>query len=254
MHLTLNDIAFDAGQWPLKEELPTIFFVHGSGNNRSFWTNQLEALTDCANTVAVDLPGHGDSPGEGMDTVDGYADAVEKLIETLKPKKPIPCGLSLGGAVALQMLLNGKGRYVAGILINTGARLKVMPEIFDMIKNDFEAYAASSSKMAASPQTDPDVLKAVVSEAKKCIPEVVYKDFAACNAFDVMGRLDTISEPVLVLSAKDDVLTPTKYAQFLCDAIPDSRMATIAQAGHLSPVERPDDVNQAIREFLKEIA
>lgn len=251
--LTLNNISFDAGQWPLKADQPTIFFIHGSGNNRLFWTNQLRGLTDCANTVAVDLPGHGNSPGEGMDNVNDYAQVIETLIDTLQAPMPIPCGLSLGGAITVQMLLNGKGRYHAGILVNTGARLKVLPEIFDMIKNDYNAYAESSPKLAASPHTDPNRLKEVVAEAKQCRAEVVYNDFTACNTFDVMGRLDQIAEPVLVLSAEDDLLTPPKYAQYLCDGIPNSKIVHISQAGHMSPIERPNDVNQAIREFLKEI-
>ena len=69
-----------------------------------------------------------------------------------------------------------------------------------------------------------------------------------------MGRLEEIAEPVLVLSAEDDLLTPPKYAQFLCKGIPGSKNVHIARAGHLSPVEQPDAVNQAIREFLKATA
>jgi len=250
-HLTLNAISLDAGQWPLKADRPTIFFIHGSGNNRLFWTNQLKALTDVANTVAIDLPGHGSSPGLGMDTVNDYARVVEALIETMQAPMPVPCGLSLGGAIAIQMLLNRKTTYHAGILINTGARLKVMPEIFNMIKHDYSAYAETSHKMAASPHTDPGRLQAIAAEAKKCPAQVVYKDFSACNAFDVMGHLEEIALPVLVLSAEDDLLTPPKYAQFLCKGIAGSKNVQIPRAGHLSPVEQPDAVNQAIREFLK---
>ncbi|MBI5551354.1 MAG: alpha/beta fold hydrolase [Desulfobacterales bacterium] len=250
-HLTRKDLSFDAGQWPLKSDLPTIIFIHGSGNNRLFWANQLQALTDAANTVAIDLPGHGESPGQGMDQVNDYAQVVEAFIEAIQAPMPIPCGLSLGGAIAIQLLLNRKTKYRAGILINTGARLKVLPEIFNMIKNDYSAYTEASHKMAASPHTDPGRLQAIAAEAKKCPADVVYKDFSACNAFDVMGRLEEIAEPVLVLSAADDLLTPPKYAQFLCKGIPGSKNVHIAQAGHLSPVEQPDAVNQAIREFLK---
>jgi pimeloyl-ACP methyl ester carboxylesterase len=251
-HLALNDISFDAGQWPLKADLPTIIFIHGSGNNRLFWTNQLNALTDVANTVAIDLPGHGNSPGPGMDNVNDYAQVVETLIETMQAPMPVPCGLSLGGAIAIQMLLNRKRQYHAGILINTGARLKVIPEIFNMIKNDYSAYAEMSHKLAASPHTDPRRLEEVVAGAKQCRAEVVYNDFAACNTFDVMGRLEEIAEAVLVLSAEDDQLTPPKYAQYLCKGIPGSKNVHISRAGHLSPIEQPNDVNQAIREFLKE--
>ena len=250
-HLTLKEVSFDVGQWPLKANLPTIIFIHGSGNNRLFWANQLQALTDCANTVAIDLPGHGNTPGQGMDTVNDYAQAVETLIGAMQAPMPIPCGLSLGGAIAIQMLLNRKIKYRAGILINTGARLKVMPEIFNMIKSDYNAYTEASHKMAASPHTDPGRLQAIAAEAKKCPAEVVYKDFSACNAFDVMGRLEEIAEAVLVLSAEDDLLTPPKYAQFLCKGISGSKNVHIPRAGHLSPVEQPDAVNRAIREFLK---
>lgn len=249
-HTIIDDISFDAGKWPLQADRPTIFFIHGSGNNRLFWKNQLEGLNDCVNTIAVDLPGHGESPGTGMDSVDDYARVVENLIASLQAPMPIPCGLSLGGAVALQMLLDGKGRYHAGILINTGSRLRVMPQIFDQIKTDYQAYAESSPQMAASPKTDRSLLRGYIEESKKCPPDVVYKDFAACNAFDVMARLQEISETVLILSAEDDLLTPPKYAQFLHQGIPNSSIVSISQAGHLSPIERPNDVNRAIREFL----
>jgi pimeloyl-ACP methyl ester carboxylesterase len=249
----LNDISFDAGRWPLKADQPTLFFIHGSGNDCSFWVNQLQSLLDCANTIAVDLPGHGSSPGDGMDEVNDYADIMASLIGEMQAPGPIPCGLSLGGAIALQMLLNGKGRYYAGILINTGARLKVRPEIFNMIKNDYNAFAEESPKMAASPHTDPDRLKDLIAGGKQCRAEVAYKDFAACDTFDVMGRLQEVSEPVLVLSAEDDPLTPPKYARYLCDGIPNSKIVNIQKAGHLSPIERPDDVNQAIRGFLAQL-
>ncbi len=252
-HSTLNGISFDAGQWPLKADLPTIIFIHGSGNDRLFWKHQLTALNDCANTVAVDLPGHGDSPGEGMGDVDEYAQTVAALIDTMKAPRPIPCGLSLGGAIAIQMLLNGKDKYHAGILINTGARLKVLPQIFDMIKTDYQAYTESSLKMAVSPHTDANKLKEIAAEAKQCPAEVVYNDFKACDAFDVMKRLGEIAGKVLVVSAEDDLLTPPKYAQYLCGSIPDATNAHIAKAGHLSPIEQPDEVNQAIREFLKKL-
>ena len=250
-HLTLNGMSFDAGQWPLRADMPTILFVHGSGNNRLFWKSQLSALNDCANTVAVDLPGHGESPGESMDDVDDYAQSVDALIDAIHAPMPIPCGLSLGGAIAIQMLLNGKGKYHAGILINTGARLKVLPEIFNMIKNDYKNYTESSLKMAISPHTDANKLKEIAAEAKQCPAEVAFNDFKACDAFDVMGRLGDIAETVLVVSAEDDLLTPPKYAQYLRDNIPNTTSAHLSKAGHLSPIERPDEVNQAIREFVK---
>jgi pimeloyl-ACP methyl ester carboxylesterase len=66
----------------------------------------------------------------------------------------------------------------------------------------------------------------------------------------VAERLDEISVPVLVISAEDDKMTPPKYAQFLEDGIPNAARIHIHDAGHISPMEKPQEVNRAIIEFL----
>ena len=65
-----------------------------------------------------------------------------------------------------------------------------------------------------------------------------------------MDRLAEISVPVMVISAQDDKLTPPKYADFLESAIPNTTRAHIPDAGHIAPLEKPREVNQAIIEFL----
>ena len=60
-----NGIAFLTGRWPLDPDRPTLVFIHGSGQQGSFWQAQVEGLAVAANTIAVDLPGHGNSPAMG---------------------------------------------------------------------------------------------------------------------------------------------------------------------------------------------
>jgi pimeloyl-ACP methyl ester carboxylesterase len=81
-------------------------------------------------------------------------------------------------------------------------------------------------------------------------PKVTYGDFQACNQFNVIERLDEIRVPVLVISAEDDKLTPPKYARFLEDGIPNATRKHIHDAGHIAPMEKPQEVNQAIIAFL----
>ena len=81
-------------------------------------------------------------------------------------------------------------------------------------------------------------------------PEIAHGDFQACNRFNIIERLSSIGTPVLVMSAQDDKLTPPKYADVLEKTIKNAARAHIMDAGHVVPIEKPAEVNQAIMEFL----
>ncbi len=250
---TIDGIHFAAGNWPPDSAKPSIIFIHGSGNSNIFWKAQVVGLKDDANIIAIDLPGHGQSGGDGLDTVSGYAGAVESFLDAAEIGKPILSGLSLGGAIVLQMLLDSKGKYSGGILVNSGARLRVLSAIFETIRNHYDSYVSSLATVAASEKTDKALLDDVLEDARQCSPEVVMGDFSACNRFDVMERLGEIEVPVLVLTAEDDRLSPVKYGLYLAEHIGNSSHVNIKDAGHMSPVEKPDEVNDAIRVFLKSL-
>ncbi len=249
----INGIHFSAGTWPPEPERKTLLFIHGSGNTRRLWKNQVGLLADEVNTVALDLPGHGLSEGTGFDTVEDYAKSVKKFIADTGLKKFIPCGLSLGGAVVLQLLLDAPSLCEAGILVNTGARLRVMPAIFETIRNHYDSYVASLSTVAAAESTDEALLKDIIEDVKTMAPDIVMGDFSACNRFDVMDRLGEIRLPVLVLSADEDRLAPVKYGTHLAENIPAARHVIIEKAGHMSPVEKPGELCNAIEGFIESL-
>jgi len=249
----LNDLWFSAGRWPLDPDSPTLVFIHGSGGDHTLWDRQVEALVDVANTIALDLPGHGTSRKPGCDRVPDYAAAVAGFLENLRPPRPIPCGLSIGGAIVLQLLLERPALLAAGVLMGTGARLRVLPEIFETIATDYEGFVDMLGRMGASAQTDPACLLPVRRAAAACPPAVTAGDFKACDRFDVMDRLDRIDRPVLVVSGAEDQLTPPKYSDFLEAHIPGAVRARIQGAGHLMPVEQPEAVNQALRAFVADL-
>ena len=245
-----NGIGFIAGKWPLDPIKSTIVFVHGAGGSSDFWRTQVEALAERVNTVAVDLPGHGQSDGNGHDKIEDYPQAVVDFISAVKPPRPIPCGISLGGAIVQQLLLDSPDFFEAAILISTGAKLKVVPEIFDTIKKDINSYVNMMANFVASKSTDPDRVKPFKEDSARCKPDVLIKDFRACDRFDVMERVGAISSPVLVVSAEDDQVTPPKYSDFLETSIAKASRTHIMEAGHIVPMEKPEKVNSAIIEFL----
>ena len=247
-----NGIAFLAGHWPLDPDRPTLVFIHGSGQEGRFWQAQIDGLTRVANTIAVDLPGHGNSDGDGFRRVSDFARSVMGLIDDIDAPAPIPCGLSLGGAIALDLLIYHGDRLKAGILANTGARLKVLPAIIETVQADYDTHLTGLVKFAVAPanQADEEVCRQVRATSTAG-PVVTADDFRACDAFDAMDRVSAINLPVLVLSAVHDTLTPVKYADWMTANIDGARHVTIHDAGHMSPIEQPEAFNQAIMRFVE---
>jgi pimeloyl-ACP methyl ester carboxylesterase len=250
--LKVGKYGYLAAAWPFDPGSATLVFIHGAGASGAMWQGQLTAFGERVNALALDLPGHGQSDGPGRNSVTEYAKAVAEFLDAAEISRPVPVGLSMGGAITQQLLLDYPELFAAGILISTGAKLKVMPQIFEAITKDFAGYLSMIGKFSASPKTDPALLTAYLEEAKKCKPEVVSGDFSACNTFDVMARLETIEAPVLVITAEEDQLTPAKYGEFIASKIPTCRRAHIMDAGHLAPLEKPEEVNQTIMAFLDE--
>lgn len=249
---TSGNIAFVAGCWPLDPEKPTLVFIHGSGGSSALWENQIYSFREHVNTIAIDLPGHGKSNDHGLDRVEDYSAAIADFIETAGIPGPIPCGLSIGGAIVLQLILDNKTRFKAAILINTGARLRVMPLLFETIKNDYKGYLNWITAFAASGKTAPEKLASFMAESAKCPPDVTYADYTACNRFNVIEKLSSITTPVLILTAEDDKLTPPKYGLYMKEHINNASITDIKDAGHYSPLEQPEAFNKAVTDFLKQ--
>jgi pimeloyl-ACP methyl ester carboxylesterase len=244
-------IGFISGQWPLDPEKPTLVFIHGAALQNIFWEAQVGSLAESINTVAMDLPGHGTSRTPGKESILDYAQSVLEFIDLIKAPRPvIPCGLSMGGAITQHLLIEYPDFFPAGILMNTGARLRVMPAIFEAVENDYPAFVRMLCDTAISKKSDAEKLGVKIEKCTKCRPDVALGDFRACDNFDVTEKLGLIEVPVLVLAANHDNITPFKYATFLERNIKNTRLVTIKDAGHLSPLEKPDKVNEAIRDFL----
>jgi len=246
----MGGIGFTSGHWPLDPEKPTLIFIHGAASNNAFWKSQVIFFSEIMNTVAIDLPGHGTSQSPGMEKISDYAEAVLNFIDLIQAPRPIPCGLSMGGAITQQLLVSHGDRFPAGILINTGARLKVLPLIFETIEKDYREFIEMLFAFAISRKSRGETLRAEIEASTICQPAVASGDFRACDGFNVMDALGVIEVPVLVLTATDDNLTPLKFGSFLAAGIKNAELVTIQDAGHFSPIEKPNEVNMAIKDFL----
>jgi pimeloyl-ACP methyl ester carboxylesterase len=246
----VKGIGYTAGNWPLDEAKSTIMFIHGAGGSGLFWKAQVEGLSARANTIAIDLPGHGTSDGDGNNRIEDYARATVDFIQAVEAPKPILCGFSMGGAIAQQILLDFPDLARAGILVNSGAKMKVGPALFESIENDYGGFVEFICKLAAAKKTVPELVRSFRHDFLSLQSGIASGDFRACDRFDVTDRLASVTVPVLVITAEEDKLTPPKLGESLVKAIKNATRAHIMGAGHIAPQEKPDEVNAAILKFL----
>ncbi len=81
-------------------------------------------------------------------------------------------------------------------------------------------------------------------------PQAFQRQFAAASQFHSRDRLDRIEAPTLILAGKEDRVVPLELVERLAQAIPSSTLTVIEGAAHLLHMERPEEVNRAIIQFL----
>ena len=231
---------------------PPVCFVHGSGGSRDVWSAQ-HRLADRNPVVALDLSGHGDSDDvdarAGYATLSAYADDVLAVLEATDSR--VLAGNSLGGAVAMQLLIERDVDLDAAILAGTGARLGVLEDLLDWLANDFDRaieFLHGPDRLFHDP--DPELSEESTEQLRETGQAVTHRDFLTCHRFDVRDDLDRIDVPALAVYGEHDQLTPPWYHEYLADEIDDAWIAAIEDAAHLAMVEQPTAFNAAVTEFL----
>jgi 3-oxoadipate enol-lactonase len=224
-----------------------LVFVHGAGSTEDVFAAQTHALDDA---VALTLPGH-TTPGEPA-SIEEFADAVTLELEQLDIENAIVCGHSMGGAVALELALRREPRVRAIVMLASGAKLRVAPAILDLLERNFDAAAREIVRLSFADPT-PQRVAASVKLMQTVGQAQTLRDFHACDAFDRVGRLQEVDLPLLALTGARDVMTPPKYAQALADRVPRAVARILPGAGHFAMVERPAEVNDALRSFVMQL-
>lgn len=231
-----------------------IVFLHGSGDSARIWRLQTEFF-GAERALAIDLPGHGhraDTLAAEAGVLD-YARAVHTIITSeLHLDHPIIAGQSLGGAIALMMGLEYGPELSGLILIGTGARLRVHPVLLESARATPQIAVHQLKDLAVASTNAATLPDALIKEQGTLEPNMLYRDLAACNAFDCMNRLQEIHLPALIICGAEDRLTPVKYSQYLHDNIGGSTLRIIPGAGHYVMREQPEAVNQAIEQWMQE--
>ena len=224
----------------------TLVFVHGAGGSSLSFYNQKEHFPQAD---AVDLPGH--PRGTPLPSIEAYGQWLMDYCLAKRYQGMVVAGHSMGGAIALWLALHHPQQLRGLILMSTGARLQVHPDLLRFAEkslSDIDPWLEQRAQALA--KVESEVQEQLLDRYLVVGPEVQLNDLQACDRFDVMERLREVTTPTLVIHGTEDEITPPKYSQYLTDHIPEARGIAISGGTHLAHLEYPAQVNEAIQQFL----
>jgi 4,5:9,10-diseco-3-hydroxy-5,9,17-trioxoandrosta-1(10),2-diene-4-oate hydrolase len=246
-------------------EGPAVVFIHGSGPGASGPSNfryNIEAFAKAGfRVLAPDLIGYGaSSKPTGIDyTLDLFADTLLAALDGAGVQRAHLVGNSLGGAIALRIALEQRGRVDRLVMmapggIETRETYFAMPGIARMV-GDFTSpdfSIADMRQIVTNLVHDPAVVTEELVAERYAVARTQPKDvLARMRVPDLSPRLGELGMPILGFWGVNDGFCPASGAEKFVRACADARFVTYSNVGHWVMVERAAEFNQIALGFLR---
>ncbi len=261
MKKTINDLSvFIEGD----NQPKSIIFVHGFPFDHLMWNAQVEELSKNYLCVTYDIRGLGESAvDDGQFTLERFVDDLEKIVDELKLNQPILCGLSMGGYISLRTVERMHDKFSALILCDTKSeaddnegKLKRAAAIKQINSGDFdnfiESFVLNCFGKKFVQENNAEFRKVVERSKKNNQLGVKGCLLAMAGRTDTTSSLPKIKLPTLIICGSEDKLSPPSIMKPMTEKIPNSKFIIIEGAGHMAPIENPQEVNKAVKKFLTE--
>jgi 3-oxoadipate enol-lactonase len=245
---------------------PALLFIHAGNADRRMWDRQIAAFSGSHRVIRFDLRGFGESPNPAAPYAN-FEDACE-LLDALGVERAVVVGDSMGGEVALDLALAHPKRVSGLVLVSTRAALTEASDELKQVWSDADAAyergdieAATDIEVAAwidgAGRTAADLDPAFRARAKAMVRLTWDKIEPGTNDVEQIkldppqhGRFGEVRVPVLLVAGDCDQAEIGTSMAILAQEIAGARLVTIENASHLPPLERPEQFNQSMREFL----
>jgi pimeloyl-ACP methyl ester carboxylesterase len=240
-----------------------LLLVHGFPLDHTMWQAQIDGLADRYRIIAPDLRGFGQSSvTQGLVTMQRMADDLAELLGGMQLSEQVVfCGLSMGGYVAWQFALRHRERLAKLILCDTRAVADNAEAaagriaLADRVRKEGPAFVAESMLPKLFAPATIEAKAACVEQSRQVIFRTDPHGIAAASRGmaqrpDVTDKLAQFDVPALVLCGEHDVISQPSEMREIATQMPQAKFVEIAGAGHMAPLERPEEVNKAIRAFL----
>jgi pimeloyl-ACP methyl ester carboxylesterase len=236
-----------------------IVFIHGNMGDRRHWDHQIQALANRFRVIRYDVRGYGRSsvPSEEI----AYSDHQDlaALLDHLDVVAAHVVGWSMGSAIAIDFALTYPGRtkslvsvgpWVSGYSSEAAKR-----DVFSLLATIQAAFAHGRPTAVrvlmegfAATIRDP----AAGAEFARIATDYSFVSRGQRQSLSPVaaGRINAIRVPTLILTAEHDISACLEVADLLDRSIPDSTKVVMGGTGHMLHMERPEEFNRHLTNFL----
>ena len=248
-----NVHASDAGQG-IDSKKDTIIFLHGSGLSHIVWSLAEQFFSNKNfNVLSIDLPGHGNSEGPCLDSIEKIVDWLEKVFAELKLNNIILVGHSQGCLEALEYSFNYKSRIKKLVFVGGSYQMPVNKDLIDLASNgDSDAvklmakwsYERSKKFIGGNPVEK-------IIQSPRDISKILAIDLIACNNYqNGLIAAKAINCPTLLILGELDKMVNLKIGKEFSNLIKNSTTHIINGSGHMIMIEKAFEMREKILEFL----
>ena len=242
---------------------PPLVLIHGLSDNSSVWATMIPKMSTQYHTIALDLRGHGESEKPNLPySVQLFSEDVVCFLQKLRIPNAHVVGLSLGAAVAQQLTLDHPERIRSLILLspfsyaNSDLRnhLELLRE--KVSSGGLPAFFDTVIRLVVSPNFISANANDISEMKKECArinsSTAITHAIDACINFNVRDRISQISTPTLIISGRQDVLSPIQLAEQIHLSIRNSKWEIMEDVGHnLLIPEKIPTLARIILEFMQ---
>jgi len=239
-----------------------ILFIHGLGSSSDRWLGIPDALSANFHTIALDLPGFGKStkPVTMNYTIQNFRENIVDFMNKLgiNDGKTSIVGHSLGGYIAAEVAIENKNLVERLVLIDSSGMLKKPTPLLEeylqvAINPTTDKVRKVFEQMVANPERIPlKLVDGFIARINLPNAKYAFKSTLQNSANTQIGyeRLKLIEIPTLILWGIKDKVIPTSHSELFKEAIMNSQIEIIQDAGHAPFAEKPDQVSEILRNFL----
>ncbi len=233
---------------------PSILLMHGSGLSHIVWSlHEQFYASQGFNVLSVDIPGHGNSDGPSLKSIEEISDWIRLLMKTLDILKITIIGHSQGSLVGIDFASRYPDLISKLVLVAGSYKMPVNQDLIDLAEAGDEkaillmmkwGYEGSKAFIGGNP------VKKIINSSRDII-EVLAVDLNACNNYkNGEQSLEKINCSTLCIFGDLDKMVPVKAGTKMSERIKNSETKIISNCGHMIIFEKAFEMRQIVKDFL----